>query len=238
LAESDIPDLSTELTSLSKKLDKYKADITAKAEKAEQESLADYDLSMDEEGKTGGQSLMGLSDAQLQDALYLLSVYWIDFHLELAWPEIPEKVPPVVIEPERDSVSGVVENVYRIVDHGNRFSTSRGEDVVRGLSTTGKFLDTVDKMVALAIERSFEREGGEGDEGEGGEGAGEHAPYLEIHIRFEGHELAKRKAFETLAAREENVYVLNYDPEKWGELRLKMIETMTKQGYGVPRPKF
>jgi hypothetical protein len=237
LAESDIPDTpepSTELTPLSKKLDKYKADIAAEAAKAKQESLADYDLAVDEEGDR--QSLMGLTDAQLQDALYLLSVYWIDFHLELAWPEIPEKVPPVVIEPERDSVSGVVENVYRIVDHGNRFSTSRGEDVVRGLSTTGKFLDTVDKMVALAIERSLERDGGEGDEG--GEGAGENKPYLEIHIRFEGHELAKRKAFETLASREENVYVLNYDPEKWGELRLKMIETMTKQGYGVPRPKF
>jgi hypothetical protein len=236
LAESDTPDPSTELTSLSKKLDKQKADIAAEAAKVRQESLAGYDLSVNDEGKAGQRSLVGLTDAQLQDALYLLSVYWIDFHLELAWPEIPEKIPAVVIEPKHDPVSGVVENVYPIVDHGTRFSTSRGDDVVRGLSTTGKFLDTVDKMVALAIERAFERSDGEG--GEGGEGGEDSKPYLEIHIRFGGHELAKRKAFETLAGREENVYVLNYDPEKWGELRLKMIETMTKQGYGVPRPKF
>ncbi|NKB46432.1 MAG: hypothetical protein GKR77_01430 [Legionellales bacterium] len=230
-SESDKPTELDELTSLSDTLAKQRADIDAAADVAKQEAAALLQAHANDLTQVGDEqikSLLGLTGTHLQDALDILSRSWMDFHLELAWPEIPPQIPGVVIEPEHDPVTGKTENVYTIVDYGNRLSTSRGEEVVNGITTTGKFFNTIEKMVRLAIDKVFG----------GAEGSEEEMAYREIHFNFQGHELAKRKAFETLACRDENIYVLNYDPDRWGEVRLKMIESMSKQGYGIPRPKF
>ena len=59
-------------------------------------------------------------------------------------------------------------------------------------------------------------------------------PDAEIRVAFYGHELAQRKAFESILNLQENVVVTNFDPGEWGERYMNTVLTMVEQGYGTP----
>lgn len=81
-------------------------------------------------------------------------------------------------------------------------------------------LPIIEKMIHILVERL--KSGGV-------------SPEDEVQVAFGGHELAQRKAFESVINLSYNVVVTNFDPGAWGEKYLKNVKQISKSGYGYPK---
>lgn len=155
----------------------------------------------------------------LMERVYQLWWRWADFTLYIVNPVIDPIFPPLVIEP--DVIEGTKEReyVYTIYDSGNKLSTSKAEEMFTAGMSMYKMYNTIEKMIYLLIERL--KSGGVSTE-------------AEVQVAFGGHELAQRKAFESIINLPYNVIVTNFDPSLWGERYLQTIKRIADKGYGYP----
>jgi hypothetical protein len=183
----------------------------------------DIEESLDEldDESTNAYGMVGLHDPlELIEKIYYLWMQWADFHLYVVEPAITPIVPPYGVEPEViDPETGEKEFVYVIQDHGYKLSSSRAEDMFDSSMSMCKLYNTIEKMIALLVERL--RTGGI-------------EPDAEVQVAFSGHELAQRKAFESIINLQENVVVTNFEPGEWGEKYLKVVKNLADKGYGYP----
>lgn len=144
---------------------------------------------------------------------------WADFQLTIIEPLIDVIMPPAMIEPATNPDTGQKENVFKIVDEGFRLTMSRGGEAYTLGQSMYKYFNTVEKIIALLVQRL--NTGGVHKE-------------TEVRVAFYGYELGQRKAFESILNLQENVVVVNYDADEWGERFMKMVLELAERGYGMP----
>ncbi len=154
----------------------------------------------------------------LVERVYQIWWNWADFHLYVVSPHIESISPPIIIEPEYIS-DEEKEFVYSIQDRGDKLSTSKSEDMFDAGKSMCKLFFTIEKMINILIERL--KSGGIDTE-------------TEVQIAFGGHQIAQRKAFESIINLSYNVVVTNFDPGKWGEDYLQTVKRIADKGYGYP----
>jgi hypothetical protein len=159
-----------------------------------------------------------MDEEDLLDYLYYIWMIWGDFQLYIIEPLVEPIFPPVVIPPKKLE-DGTIEYVFNIHDEGFRLSTSRGQEGIALGNSMLKFYNTIEKMVAVLVERL--KTGGIDDE-------------TEVRVAFYGHELGQRKAFESILNLQENVVVTNFDAGDWGERFMNTVLTLVERGYGAP----
>ena len=150
--------------------------------------------------------------------IYQLWWNWAHFELSVRSPDIAIVSPPELILPEIMS-DGNLEFVYPILDCGYKLSTSKGPDMYSSGMSMCKLFYTIEKIIFILIERL--KGGGIDTE-------------TEIQIEFDGHQLAQRKAFESVINLSYNVVVTNFDPGAWGERYLSTVKYLAEKGYGYP----
>ncbi len=155
----------------------------------------------------------------LVERVYQLWWHWADFHLYVISPNIETISPVIIIPPETIPGSNEVEPVYPIHDSGNKLSTSKSEDMFSAGMSMCKLYFTIEKMISIFIERL--KSGGISMEDE-------------VQVAFGGHQLAQRKAFESIINLNYNVVVSNFDPGTWGEKYLQTVKRIAEKGYGYP----
>ena len=165
-----------------------------------------------------------LIDADTDPVLLLENVYqlwwrWADFELFIINPSITPIIPPLLIQPEKILDSDEVEFVYTIHDYGHKLTTSKAEAMYTTGMSMCKMFYTIEKMIFLLVERL--KSGGIDLE-------------TEVQVAFGGHEIAQRKAFESIINLGYNVVVTNFDPGSWGEGYLQTIKRLADRGYGYP----
>lgn len=151
--------------------------------------------------------------------VYHLWINWAYFELSVVNPRFDLIEPPEIITPELIAPDEF-EFVYSIHDHGNKLSTSKGEEMFSAGMSMCKFYYTIEKMIYLLIERL--KSSGIDTE-------------TEVQIAFGGHELGQRKAFESVINLGYNVVVTNFDPGAWGEKYLSIVKRLADLGYGYPQ---
>lgn len=152
--------------------------------------------------------------------VYHIWLNWAHFELSIVNPTFDPLIPPVILPPEILPGSDEVEFVYTIHDHGFKLTTSKGEEMFTAGTSMCKFYYTIEKMIYLLIERL--KQGGISTE-------------TEVQIAFDGHDLAQRKAFESVINLSYNVVVTNFDPGSWGERYLEVVKRLADGGYGYPQ---
>ena len=158
----------------------------------------------------------------LIERVYQIWWHWADFHLYISSPHIERISPPIIIEPEAIS-SNEVEFVYPIHDFGHKLSTSKAQDMMSAGMSMCKLFFTIEKMIKILISRL--ETGGVGKE-------------TEVQVAFGGHEIAQRKAFESIINLSYNVVVTNFEPGVWGEHYLENVKRMaSKYGYPPEAPR-
>lgn len=150
--------------------------------------------------------------------VYQLWSHWADFTLLIIDPSFDAIIPPKILLPEPVG-NDELEFVYPIRDFGYKMSTSKAEDMFTSGMSMCKLYYTIEKMITLLIERL--KEGGTGTE-------------TEVQVAFAGHELAMRKAFESIINLTYNVVVTNFDPGSWGQRYLETVKRIGNLGYGYP----
>ena len=158
----------------------------------------------------------------LLSPIEIVAVLWwrlADFHIYVTTPTLERFSPPQLVLPEKLPDSDEFEFVYPIVDFGDQLSTSKGEDGYAAGFSMCKLYFTIEKMVAILIERL---KGGGTDE------------KTEVQVALGGHEFAQRKGFESIINLKYNVVVTNFDPGEWGEKYLQNVKQISEQGYGYP----
>lgn len=158
-------------------------------------------------------------EVSIIERVYQLWWHWADFELFVINPTIEVVSPPVVLSPEKIPDNDLLEFVYPIHDHGYKLSTSKGEEMYSAGMSMCKLYYTIEKMIFLLAERL--KTGGVDVE-------------TEVQIAFGGHELAQRKAFESVINLSYNVVVTNFDPGVWGEKYLQTVKQLADKGYGYP----
>lgn len=154
----------------------------------------------------------------LVERAYQLWWNWADFHVYVISPYIESISPAIIIEPEYIS-DDEVEFVYPIHDRGDKLSTSKGSEMFYAGRSMCKLFFTIEKMIFILIERL--KSGGVDAQ-------------TEVQIAFGGHQLAQRKAFESVINLTYNVVVTNFDPGQWGEDYLQTVKRIADKGYGYP----
>jgi len=155
----------------------------------------------------------------LVEKVYQLWWRWADFQLYIITPTITPISPPLIIEPDTIPGSNEREFVYTIHDYGNKLITSKAEEMFSAGMSMCKMYYTIEKMVAILIDRL--KSGGVDTE-------------TEVQVAFGGHELAQRKTFESIINLDYNVVVTNFDPGTWGEKYLENVKRIAAKGYGYP----
>jgi hypothetical protein len=153
------------------------------------------------------------------DRLYKLWWNWADFSLTIITPTIDVIMPPVIIAPESLPDSNELEYVYPIHDYGYKLSTSKAEDMFSAGMSMCRLYYTIEKMIFLLVERL--NSGGIDME-------------TEVQVAFDGHELPRRKAFESIINLKHNVVVTNFEPGMWGDRYLELVKNLSEKGYGYP----
>lgn len=150
---------------------------------------------------------------------------WADFHLIIASPTIATIKPPTLHEPALIPDTEEREFVYPIWDYGYQLSTSKGEELFSAGMSMCKLFFTIEKMIAMLVERLA---------------SGDVTKDMEVQVAFAGHEIAQRKAFESIINLSYNVVVTNFDPGAWGERYLATVKRLADKGYGYPKeaPRF
>lgn len=152
------------------------------------------------------------------ERVYQIWWHWADFHLYILSPHIDPVSPPVIIMPEPLS-DNEFEFVYPIHDSGSKLSASKSEDMYKAGMSMCKLYFTIEKMIHILVERL--QSGGVSKE-------------TEVQVAFGGHQLAQRKAFESIINLSYNVVVTNFDPDVWGERYLQTVKRIADKGYGYP----
>jgi len=154
-----------------------------------------------------------------EDLYYIWTISWANFTLEIQTPKLAAIEPAVILLPEKD------EEVYRIIDGGYRMNTSR--DDFPGNSCTGKYLNTVKKMIRILTKRILDARG-----------AGDAT--LDVFINFSelSHPIGHRIGYETfqeLLGDLDNVkyHIENLDLGDWPKQREKTKEQLEKMGLGA-----
>ncbi len=155
----------------------------------------------------------------LVEGVYHLWRNWADFELYIISPSILKIFPPIIINPEIIPGTDQKEFVYPIHDYGYRLSTSKSEEMFSVGMSMCKMFYTIEKMIYLLIERL--KSGGITEE-------------TEVQVAFGGHEIASRKAFESIINLSYNVVVTNFDPGLWGERYLQTVKRLADKGFGYP----
>lgn len=163
-------------------------------------------------------SLNALSGDELTAAVYYIWQEWADFSIHIINPTIDKFDQPVIHKPEKIN-DQAFEFVYDIVDWGNVLSSSKGVSGLAAGRSMCRLNYTVEKMIYLLIERL--KSGGVDD-------------LTEVEIAFDGHLAAQRYAFASIINLEENVVVVNFDPDHWGEMYLETLSRLSERGYGYP----
>ena len=132
---------------------------------------------------------------------------------------MPAFNPPQRIEPDTAQDQDEPEFVYPILDSGNRFSTSKQSELLSAGLSMCKMYYTIEKIIDILIQR-LQKEG--------------ITPETEVQVLLNGHEVTKRKAFESIINLDHNVVVANFDPGAWGEKYLRTVKWLGEQGYGYP----
>ncbi|MDX2345665.1 MAG: virulence factor [Legionella sp.] len=155
------------------------------------------------------------------EILAVLSWRLADFHVYITTPTFERFQKPKLLLPEPllEPESKQLEFVYPILDFGDQLSTSKGEDGYAAGFSMCKLYFTIEKMVALLIDRL--KEAGVDEQ-------------TEVQIALGGHEFAQRKGFESIINLKYNVVVTNFDPGTWGENYLQNVKQLSEQGYGYP----
>ncbi len=156
----------------------------------------------------------------LIERVYQLWWHWADFSIYVVSPTILAIAPPIIIEPEINTHTNAQEFVYTIFDHGYKLSTSKSQDMYSAGMSMCKLFATIEKMIYILVERL--KSGGISEE-------------TEVQVSFGGHEIAQRKAFESIINLAFNVVVTNFDPGDWGERYLQTVKRLADKGYGYPR---
>lgn len=151
--------------------------------------------------------------------VYQLWWRWADFHLFIVDPAPNPSMPPVILMPEKLPGSEEKEFVYPIYDHGYKLCTSKGEELFSAGLSMCKMYYTIEKMIFVLVER-LKSEGIDSE--------------TEVQVAFGGHELAQRKAFESIINLSYNVVVTNFDPGLWGEHYLQSVKRFSEKGFGYP----
>ncbi|MCA0403360.1 MAG: virulence factor [Proteobacteria bacterium] len=154
----------------------------------------------------------------LVEAVYQVWWHWADFELYIVNPTIYPISPPLLLEPE-PLPDGGMEFVYPIYDHGYKLVTSKSQDMYSAGMSMCKLFYTIEKMIHILIERL--KSSGTTTE-------------TEVQVAFGGHELAQRKAFESIINLSYNVVVTNFEPGLWGERYLEIVKRFDEKGYGYP----
>ncbi|QDP73520.1 virulence factor [Legionella israelensis] len=157
--------------------------------------------------------------AKLLERVYLLWAHWSDFHLYIVTPSIDPITPPLIVKPEQLGSEGEQEFVYDIHDHGHKLSTSKSADMFSAGMSMCKLYYTIEKMISMLVDRLK---------------SGGIDPETEVQVAFHGHELAQRKAFESIINLSYNVVVTNFNPGVWGERYLETVKRLADKGYGYP----
>ncbi len=144
---------------------------------------------------------------------------WADFHLYVTLPHIDPISPPLLVKPAPLEGSDEHEYVYDIHDHGYKLSTSKGEEMYSAGRSMCRLFYTIEKMIAMLIERL--QSSGIDEE-------------TEVQVAFHGHIQAQRKAFESVINLPYNVIVVNFEPGTWGENYLETVKRLADKGYGYP----
>lgn len=156
---------------------------------------------------------------QLVERVYKLWWHWADFSLFIVSPTIEVITPPHIHEAELLPNSNEREFVYAIHDHGYKLTTSKGTEMYTAGMSMCKLFYTIEKMIAILIERL--KTGGIDNK-------------TEVQVAFGGHLIAQRKAFESVINLQYNVVVTNFDPGQWGERYLAIVKRLGEKGYGYP----
>lgn len=174
-------------------------------------------------GEKAGQAAIESNDLDdpsvLAEQLYQMWWRWADFELFLVSPTLNPILPPRIISPERILNTTEYEFVYPIHDFGFKLVTSKSSEMFSAGMSMCKFYYTIEKMIALMIER-LKTEGISSED--------------EVQIAFSGHELGRRKAFESIINLNYNVVVTNFDPGSWGEQYLQVLKYVADKGFGYP----
>lgn len=182
------------------------------------------ELSSEEYAKLAEQGRKILHENETDPVMLIEQVYqlwwrWSNFELFIITPTIHAIDPPLVINPEPIQGANELEFVYAIHDHGFKLATSKSPDMYTAGMSNCKLYYTIEKMIYLLIERL--KSGGISQE-------------TEVQVAFGGHELAQRKAFESIINLSYNVVVTNFDPGTWGERYLQSVKRLADKGYGYP----
>lgn len=157
------------------------------------------------------------------ERVYQIWWHWADFHLFITSPHIERISPPIVIEAEPIPGGNEIEFVYSIHDSGYKLSTSKAKDMMHAGMSMCKLFFTIEKMIDILITRL--KSGGVSME-------------TEVQVAFGGHELAQRKAFESIINLSYNIVVTNFEPGEWGERYLENVKRMAdKYGYPPEAPR-
>ncbi|KTD22234.1 virulence protein [Legionella lansingensis] len=144
---------------------------------------------------------------------------WSNFEIFIISPTIDVISPPLIIEPELLPGTDEREFVYPIHDYGFRLTASKASEMFSVGMSNCKLFYTIEKMIYLLVERL--KSGGVSAE-------------TEVQVAFGGHELAQRKAFESIINLSYNVVVTNFNPDVWGERYLQNVKRLADKGYGYP----
>lgn len=165
------------------------------------------------------QMLADLDDPMtLVERVYDLWAKWGDFHIHIISPH-QKAEPPKIISAELIPGTQEYEFVYPIISYNDTFSTSKAQDMFSAGRSMCKLYYTIEKMIAILVEHLK---------------ANHVASDQEVQIAFRGHELAQRKAFESVINLSYNIVVTNFDPGVWGENYLKIAKNIADKGFGYP----
>jgi len=153
------------------------------------------------------------------EMIYILLWGKSDFHLLVTTPILSPFATRQVLMPEQLEGSDDYEFVYPIADYGDKFSTSKGSELFSSGLSMLKLYCTIEKIIFILMERI--------------KASGTKAE-TEIQVAFSGHELAQRKAFESIINLSYNVVISNFDPGRWGERYLQIVKRLADKGYGYP----
>lgn len=154
------------------------------------------------------------------NGIYHIWGNWAYFELSIIEPIISENSVVNIIHPEQITGTDEFEFVYPIFDYGNRFSTSKASEMYSVGTSMCKLYYTIEKIMALLISRLQDN--------------GITSQEMEAQVLINGHQLAQRKAFESIINLRNNVVVGNFDPGEWGDKYLQNIKRLADLGYGFP----
>ena len=132
-----------------------------------------------------------------------------------------EDIPEMIIPAKVDAESEEEEFVYPIHDTGHTLLASKGSEMFEAGMSMCKLYYTIEKMIALLMERL--------------NNAGIPAEQ-EVELCFAGSVSAQRKAFESIINLNQNISVQNFEPGPFGDRLVQILQRFAARGIPLPLP--